>query len=173
VLKIQLSALEADMDLSIKLHDMYTAALRMYIFPAQAIIDSLNISGRECHCTDCTRQMERWRSDTHTEIQLEAESLASRFYEIIKAFEKLHKDLLKKWKKTGRDGLRRVIDAQPEQHDLKSKAVVRKYFPRQIREIEEAESRTIHKPTAVGRSDGNVQDRVDEEAYDKGCETTS
>jgi hypothetical protein len=84
----------------------------------------------------------------------------------------LHKDLLKKWTKTGRDYLRRMIDALPEQQDLKSKAVVRKYFPRQTREIEEAENRTTRKPTAVGRSDSKLQARIDENTQGSGHEST-
>ncbi|KAJ4379223.1 hypothetical protein N0V86_005268 [Didymella sp. IMI 355093] len=158
LLKAQLGTLEADMDFSTKLHDMYSAALNMYTFPVQAVIDSLNTSGKECHCSDCTRRYERWKTDTHTEIRMEAEGLMRRLLDINKTFRKLHKELLQKWEKTGRDGLRRMINALPEQEDLKSKAVVRKYFPRQVREIEEAELRTIRKPTAVGRSDSKIQE---------------
>lgn len=160
-LKVQLSALEADMELSIKLHNMYSAALQIYTFPVQAVIDSLNSSGKECHCSDCSRHFEPWRADSNTEIRLEAEGLVNRLYELNQTFRNLHKDLLKKWEMTGRTGLRRMIDALPEQQDLKHKPVVRKYFPRQVKEIEEAESRTIRKPTAVGRRDSKLQGQVD------------
>lgn len=173
VLKTQLSALETAIDLSVKLHDMYSLALQMYISPVQAVIDSLNISGKECHCSHCTCQLERWSADTHTEIRLEAEGLARRLYEIGTTFQKLHKDLLQRWEKTGKDGLRRMIDALPEQQDLKSKAVVRKYFPRQVREIEEAESRTIRKPTALGIRGGKQTARTDDELYSSECGTDS
>ncbi|KAF3046178.1 hypothetical protein E8E11_005606 [Didymella keratinophila] len=172
VLKAQLSALEADMDFSIRLHDTYSAALHFYTCAVQAVTDNLNISGREYHCTKCTPQIESWRFDTHIEIRLEAEGLAHRLHELNKTFKKLHKDLLKKWEKMGRDGLRRMIDALPEQDDLKSKAVVRKYFPRQIREFEKAESKTIRKPTIVGRSDSKVQAKIDGDTYDNTRETT-
>ncbi|KAF3035930.1 hypothetical protein E8E12_004887 [Didymella heteroderae] len=159
------------MDFFVKLHDMYSAALHIYTFLVQAIIDSLNTSGKECHCSGCTRQLERWGMDKHTEIRLEAEGLAFRLFGMDRNFKKLHNDLLKKWEKTGRDGLRCMIDALPKQEDLKSKAVVRKYFPRQLREIEEAESRTIRRPTVLSISDGKRVSGNKGESYDSGCET--
>lgn len=161
-MKAQLGALEADMNFSFKLHDLYSAALHMYTLPIQAVVDSLNTTGKECHCSDCNRGMERWRSDTNTEIRLEAKGLAHRLYKIDRTFKKLRKDLLNKWEKIGRDGLRSMINTLPAHHDLKNKGVVRKYFPRQVREVEEAEGRTIRKPTTVGKSDSKLQDRLHE-----------
>lgn len=171
--KAQLSTPVGDMDFAIRLHDMYSAALNMYTFPVQAVIDSLNVSCKECHCPDCNRQFGRWTTDTHTEIQLEAKGLMNKVLDMSEAFKKLKKDLLKKWEKDGKNGLCRMIGALPEQEDLRKKAAVKKYFPRQINEIEEAANRTVRKPTFAGRAGSKDEAKGDEKKYDSGCETNS
>lgn len=95
----------------------------------------------------------------------------NKLYDMSTAFRKLEKDLLGKWEKTEKDGLCRMIDALPEQQHLKNKAVVRKYFPRQVKEIEDAEDRTIRKPTVIGGMGSNDEAKSDEVKYDSGCET--
>lgn len=161
VLKAQFSTLVADMDFAIRLHDMYSAALNMCTFPVQAVIDSLNVSGKECHCPDCTRQFERWTTDTYTEIQLEAKGLMNKLLDMSETFKKLKNDLLGKWEKDGKNGI------------LRRKAAVKKYFPRQISEIEEAANRTVRKSTFVGRVGSKDEAKGDEKKYDSGCETKS
>ncbi|UPX12505.1 uncharacterized protein EKO05_0003050 [Ascochyta rabiei] len=162
ILQVRLTTLLTDIDTDTKLHDIYSAALMLYTFPVQAVVNDLKISKVRCQCFDCTTKDEKWTAEMNTAIEKEAYELLGKIEDTNVAFKELDTGVLKQWRTGGTERLQKMVDALPETEDLKEMTVVKKYFPRQVRKMQEA---------GDGASVGLMRKTVSEEGNgDSGCE---
>lgn len=136
-LKPRLTTLIADMNVAAQLHNVYSAALMFYTFPVQAIVNDIEVTNVCCDCAECTARSERQILSTHMQIVTEAAGLLASIAKASTAFEETEEDVLRKWEEGGCEALSKLVDSLPEQKDLKEMAVVKKYFPQQIKMMRE------------------------------------
>ncbi|KAJ8114061.1 hypothetical protein OPT61_g3962 [Boeremia exigua] len=166
-LKTSFDALVRSMDSLAFLHRMNTKTLEIYTFPVQAVIDNLRISGRECHCAECKSGDESCAAAMRTEIQGEVDELMDTIDGVRKGFEELEGGFLGKWDKGGKQELQGMIDALPDPQGMRGMAVVKKYFPRQVREMEAGARPTVF----AMRGSAAEMTRCDS-GCDSGCEAS-
>lgn len=168
-LKVLLAKLITDMDYASKLHDMYSAALMMYSFPVQGVVDGIKVSGVHCVRIDCMEQNNVWMTSTRAELLISASGVLDRVEKMSITFKKVEIYLFREWEKSGTAGFQKVINALPGTEDLKEMTVMKKVFPRQVKEMSAVEHSSNTKTLLADRP-VNV-DQKDDGKYDSGCET--
>ncbi|KAL1608856.1 hypothetical protein SLS59_002047 [Nothophoma quercina] len=168
-LKVLLAKLITDMDYASKLHDMYSAALMMYSFPVQGVVDGIKVSGVHCVCIDCMEQNNVWMTSTRAELLISASGVLDRVEKMSITFKKVEIYLFREWEKSGTAGFQKVINALPGTEDLKEMTFMKKVFPRQVKEMSAVEHSSNTKTLLADRP-VNV-DQKDDGKYDSGCET--
>ncbi|KAF9694836.1 hypothetical protein EKO04_007068 [Ascochyta lentis] len=136
------------MNTATQMHDSYTGLLMVSAFRVVAVVNDLKVS--------------------KIQFQKEARELLGKVEEMSIAFKELEIGMIKEWKARGKKELKKMVDALPEMKELKEMVVVKKYFSRQVREIQEAEEGA--KVGTKHEASPGEESKKDGETCDSGCE---
>ncbi|XPS76403.1 hypothetical protein M3J09_008456 [Ascochyta lentis] len=156
------------MNTATQMHDSYTGLLMVSAFRVVAVVNDLKVSKIQCKCFECSTKEDEWIVDTYAAVQKEARELLGKVEEMSIAFKELEIGMIKEWKARGKKELKKMVDALPEMKELKEMVVVKKYFSRQVREIQEAEEGA--KVGTKHEASPGEESKKDGETCDSGCE---